>query len=94
MKDYYVYILTNKTNSTLYVGVTNNLIRRVEEHKNGVVEGFTKRYNIHKLVYFEITNDIESAIEREKKLKLWSREKKNRLISLNNPTWQDLSNNF
>ena len=87
-------ILSNLTNSTLYVGMTNNLIRRLDEHKSGVVEGFTKKYKVHKLVYFESTSDINSAIEREKQLKLWSRKKKEFLINLNNPTWRDLSEDF
>ncbi len=94
MKEYYVYILSNLTNSTLYVGMTNNLIRRLDEHKNGVVEGFTKKYNVHKLVYFEATSDVNVAIEREKQLKLWSRKKKEFLINLNNPIWRDLSEDF
>lgn len=94
MKEYYVYILSNSTNSTLYVGMTNNLIRRLDEHKKGVVEGFTKKYNVHKLVYFETTSDVNAAIEREKQLKLWSRKKKEFLINLNNPAWRDLSEDF
>ena len=73
MKDYYVYILSNKANTVLYIGVTNNLERRIYEHKNGVLEGFTKKYNVHKLVYFEMCGDIKDAIAREKQLKKWSR---------------------
>ena len=69
MRQYYVYILTNKTNEVLYIGVTNNLVRRIFEHKNKLVEGFTKKYNLSKLVYYEVTNDINSALEREKQLK-------------------------
>ena len=69
MRQYYVYILTNKTNKVLYIGVTNNLVRRIFEHKNKLVEGFTKKYNLSKLVYYEVTNDIYSALEREKQLK-------------------------
>ncbi len=89
-KTYYIYILTNKS-KTLYVGVTNNLERRVFEHKNKLFEGFTQIYNISKLVYFEQTNDISSAIAREKQIKSWRREKKINLIELVNPNWNDLS---
>ena len=94
MKEYYVYILTNKTNKVLYVGVTNNLMRRMYEHKNKLIEGFTKRYNIGKLVYFEETSSIESAIEREKQLKKWARKKKEFLINSKNPEWKDLAENL
>ncbi len=90
MKDYYVYILTNKSNSVLYVGMTNDLTRRVYEHKNGVVDGFTKKYNVHKLVYYEITTDVNSAIEREKQIKAYKRVKKDALINSFNPEWKDL----
>lgn len=76
MNTYYVYIITNKSNSTLYVGVTNNLERRLFEHKNKLVDGFSKRYNLTKLLYFEETSDINSAIEREKQIKAYSRLKK------------------
>ena len=88
---YYVYILSNWNDSVLYIGVTSNLPRRLYEHKNGLVEGFTKKYNVHKLVYFESTTDVHSAIEREKQLKKWRREKKNNLIIAQNPQWNDLS---
>ena len=71
---YYVYILASKRNGTLYIGVTSNLIKRVYEHKKNLVDGFTRKYNIHKLAYYEITNDIESAIRREKQLKKWNRK--------------------
>lgn len=91
MKEYYVYILTNKNNSTLYVGVTNNIVRRLYEHKNKLVKGFTEKYNLNKLVYYEITTDVESAINREKALKKWSRTKKDVLITNFNPVWEDLS---
>lgn len=91
MKNYYVYIITNFTNSTLYIGVTNNLERRLYEHKNKLVDGFSKRYNFNKLVYFEETTSIETAIEREKQLKSWKRDKKETLIKNINPTWKDLS---
>lgn len=87
---YYVYILTNWNDKVLYTGVTNNLQRRVYEHKNKLVEGFTKRYNIFKLIYFEETNDIVSAIQREKQIKRFMRSKKNELISLKNPEWTEI----
>ena len=86
----YVYILTNAINTTFYVGVTNNLVRRVWEHKHGILEGFTKKYNVHKLVYFEHYEDELTAIEREKKLKLWRRYKKIDLICRSNPNFVDL----
>ena len=89
--EYYAYILTNKTNKVLYIGVTNNLTRRMFEHKNKLTEGLSMRYNLDKLVYYEITNDIYSALEREKQLKNWHREWKINLISGFNPTWMDLS---
>ena len=89
-KNYYVYILTNIRNTVLYIGVTNNLIRRIYEHKNKFVDGFSKKYNLIKLVYFEQTNDVDSAIEREKKIKKWSRIKKINLIESINPDWTDL----
>ena len=88
---YFVYILTNWNDSVLYIGVTGNLVRRLYEHQNGLVDGFTKKYNVHKLVYYEHTNDVYSAISREKQLKKWSRSKKNALVSSVNPTWLDLS---
>lgn len=88
---YYVYILTNKSNEVLYIGVTNNLSRRVCEHKNEEVEGFTKRYHLHKLVFFEEFSDINDAIACEKRLKRWTRAKKNALIESKNPNWKDLS---
>ena len=89
--DYYVYILTNKSGSVMYVGVTNDLVRRLYEHKNGLVDGFTKKYNVHKLVYYEITTDINAAIAREKQLKGWTRKRKNALVMTKNPHWDDLS---
>ena len=91
---YYVYILTNKSNRVLYIGVTNNLPRRVYEHKEGLIEGFTSKYNINKLVYYENTVDIKVAIEREKTLKKWARKKKEWLIEQYNPDWRDLSLDF
>ena len=90
MNAYYVYILTNPYHTVLYVGVTNNLVRRVSEHKAGAVEGFTKKYNVSKLVYFEVSPDIAQAIEREKQLKAGSRAKKLALIEEMNPAWRDL----
>ena len=89
-KHYYVYILANKFNGTLYIGVTNDLVRRVFEHKTDIVPGFTKRYGIHLLVYFEETGNIESAIQREKQLKKWNRDWKLSLINNTNPEWKDL----
>lgn len=89
---YYVYILTNKYNTVLYIGVTNNLLRRMFEHKNKLVEGFTKKYNLAKLVYYEATDSIESAIRQEKQLKNWHRDWKINLITQFNPDWVDLSN--
>jgi putative endonuclease len=91
-RQYYVYLMASPANKTVYVGVTNNLIRRVYEHKNGVAEGFTKRYRVHKLVYYEVANQPIVAIEREKQIKSWSRERKNRLIETMNPYWEDLYN--
>jgi putative endonuclease len=90
MNDYYVYILSNKSR-ILYTGVTNNLFRRVFQHKHKMLEGFTKKYNIDKLVYFEHTTQIESAIRREKEIKKWRREKKMKLITGTNPLFEDLS---
>lgn len=88
---YYVYLLTNWNHRVLYTGVTKDLQRRLYEHKHELVDGFTKRYHVHKLVYFETTTDVRAAIEREKQIKSWSREAKNRLISKSNPDWNDLS---
>jgi len=87
---YYVYILASKRNGTLYIGVTSDLVKRVYEHKNNIMEGFTKKYNIHKLVYYENTNGVESAIRREKQLKKWNRKWKINLIENSNPEWIDL----
>ena len=88
---YYVYILTNWNNRVLYIGMTNNLERRLYEHKNELADSFTKRYHVHKLVYFEVTTDVRAAIEREKQLKGWTRAKKEGLIENRNPKWLDLS---
>ena len=90
MKKYYVYILASKKNGTLYTGVTSQLIKRVYEHKNGLVEGFSKKYSIKLLVYFEETNDINEALKREKQLKKWKRSWKIELIEKDNSDWQDL----
>jgi putative endonuclease len=89
-KQYFVYIMTNNTNTVTYKGVTNDLIRRIYEHKNKLMYGFTKRYNINKLVHFELFNEIESAIMREKQIKSWPRKRKVALISESNPAWCDL----
>ena len=89
-KNYFTYILASKRNGTLYIGVTSNLIKRIYEHKNNLVEGFTKKYKVHTLVYYEQTNDSESAILREKQLKKWNRKWKLELIEKNNPQWADL----
>lgn len=90
MKSYYVYILTTQNNKVMYVGVTNNLVRRLYEHKNHLVDGFTKKYNVTKLVYFEDTNCIESAIAREKQIKGWRRDRKNQLVESQNPSWNEI----
>ncbi|OGH11749.1 MAG: excinuclease ABC subunit C [Candidatus Levybacteria bacterium RIFCSPHIGHO2_01_FULL_36_15] len=89
-KQYYVYIMTNKFNTTLYTGITSNLIRRVWEHKQKFVKGFTKKYNINKLVYFEIFDDPENAITKEKAIKNLVRRKKDQLINASNPEWKEL----
>ena len=89
-KSYYVYLLASKRNGTLYIGVTNDLARRVYEHKNELVDGFTKQHAVHNLVHFEETENVESAIIREKQLKAWKREWKINLIEKNNPEWKDL----
>ena len=90
-KYYFVYILTNQNNKVMYIGVTNNLIRRIHEHKNKLVDGFTKKYNVDKLVYFEYTTDVYAALEREKEIKKWRRDKKNKLVESENPQWKDLT---
>ncbi len=86
----YIYILTNKNNSTLYIGVTSNLQKRIHQHKNHLVDGFSKKYNMLKLVYYEIIDSMYEAIKREKQLKAGSRKKKIELINLKNPNWNDL----
>ena len=90
MNNSYVYILFNKRNGTLYVGVTSNLVKRIYEHKNKYVDGFTKKYNVDKLGYYEVFEDITEAIKREKQLKAGSRHKKIELIETLNPNWEDL----
>lgn len=93
-KTYYVYILASKRNGTLYIGVTNNLERRLYEHRNNLIEGFTNKYNVHNLVYYEDVNDIQVALQREKQLKRWTRKWKLELIEKVNPAWRDLANDF
>ena len=90
MKQYYVYILASKRNGTLYTGVTSDLIKRIYEHKQSLIDGFTKEYYIHILVYYEQHNEIEEAIAREKQIKKWNRKWKIRLIEEKNPEWKDL----
>ena len=87
---YYVYILTNKTDKVMYIGVTNDIIRRVYEHRNHMIDGFTAKYNVTKLVYVESAPDVRDAIQREKQLKGWTRAKKNALVETANPKWEDL----
>ena len=90
-KQFFVYLLTNWNDSVMYVGMTNDLERRICEHKSKLIKGFTSRYNINKLVYFEATENVLAAISREKEIKKWRREKKNRLVAQDNPAWDDLS---
>ncbi len=91
VKYYYVYILASKSNTVLYTGVTNNLKRRVFEHRQGLGSGFTKKYHVEKLVYYEQTEDITAAIQREKQIKSGSRQKKIDLVNQMNPSWEDLA---
>ena len=93
-KTYYVYILASKRNGTLYIGVTNDLERRLYEHRNNLIEGFTNKYNVHHLVYYEDVNDVKSALQREKQLKRWTRKWKIELIEKVNPEWRDLAEDF
>ena len=88
--DSYIYLVANKYNNVLYVGVTNDLIRRIYEHKHKLTKGFTQKYNVDRLVYYEVCSDIVVAIEREKQIKGWSRDKKNALVQTINPDWNDL----
>ena len=94
MTTYFVYIMASKKNGTLYIGVTNNLIHRIFQHKSEFARGFTAKYKVNKLVYFEQTNNIQSAIRREKQLKKWNREWKINLIEKTNPNWDDLYGKF
>ncbi len=87
---YFVYIMTNRKDGTLYTGVTSDLLKRVAEHKSGVIKGFTQRYNLHRLVYYETFGDIDLAIHREKMMKRWQRAWKVELIEKKNPNWDDL----
>ena len=89
-RHFYVYILASRVGGTLYIGVTNDLVRRVHEHKTKAAEGFTEKYGVNRLVHFEQFDDIENAIRREKRLKKWNRDWKIRLIEENNPNWDDL----
>jgi putative endonuclease len=89
-ENFYVYILSTQRRGTLYVGITSNLLKRVYEHKNGVVDGFTKKYVVHRLVYYEVAKDAETALTRERQIKKWNREWKLRLIEEHNPEWEDL----
>ena len=91
-KSYFVYILASQRNGTLYIGVTSDLVRRIYEHKNDIIKGFSQKYQVHDLVYFEQTNDINEGIRREKQLKAWNREWKLNLIERTNPEWDDLYN--
>ena len=93
-KAYYVYLLTNWNNKVVYVGMTNDLQRRIFEHKEKQVKGFTEKYNVHKLVYYEQTPEVEVALNREKEIKKWRREKKNKLVENANPQWLDLIDDF
>ncbi|MBW8012594.1 MAG: GIY-YIG nuclease family protein [Chloroflexi bacterium] len=93
MKTYYVYIMASKT-GTLYTGMTNNLQKRIYQHKNKTIEGFTQKYSVTRLVYFEETNDVKTAITREKQIKSWRRSKKLDLIKSSNSTWEDLSGDW
>lgn len=94
MKQYYVYILASKKNGVLYIGVTGDLVKRLSQHREGLIDGFTKKYFVRKLVYFENTENVESAIQRETQLKRWKRNWKIELIEKNNPNWIDLYNNI
>jgi putative endonuclease len=89
-KLYWVYVLASRLGGTLYIGVTNDLVRRVYDHRKGLADGFTKKYRVHRLVYFEPYGDVEEAIRREKQLKKWNRAWKIRLIEEHNPNWVDL----
>ncbi len=90
MNQYYVYIMASKRNGTLYIGVTNDLVRRVYEHKNNLVPGFTSKHNVHSLVHYEAFGDVNEALLREKRIKKWNRQWKTNLIVKDNPEWNDL----
>jgi putative endonuclease len=94
MRTYFVYMMTNKKRGTLYIGVTNNLPRRVYEHKKGILGGFTKKYNLRKLIWYEVTDSIRIAIEEEKRMKKWKRQYKINVVEEENPNWNDLSEEF
>ncbi len=94
MKEYYVYILASGKNGTIYTGMTNNLLRRVDEHKQHVAKGFTNKYSVVNLVFYEQTTSVETAIQREKQLKRWNRAWKIALIEAQNPDWRDLAEDF
>ncbi len=94
MKEYHVYIVTNQTNKVMYIGMTNDLERRIYEHKHSLIEGFTKKYKLNRLVYCESCADVTQAIAREKQLKGWLRAKKNELVQSINPNWSDLSQSW
>ncbi|MBI4838283.1 MAG: GIY-YIG nuclease family protein [Nitrospirae bacterium] len=94
MKNYYVYILSSKRNGTLYTGITSDIVKRIYEHKNGLVDGFTKKYKIHNLIWYEMHNYAESAINRERQIKKWKRIWKLKLIEEENPQWIDLYENI
>lgn len=91
MRSYYIYFMANNNNNVLYLGMTNNLERRIYEHQSGLIAGFSQKYKTYKLVYFEDTTDVNAAISREKEIKKWRREKKNHLIETLNPKWDDLN---
>lgn len=91
MKNYYVYMITNWTGEVMYIGMTNDLERRIQEHKTKQIDGFSKSYNLKKLVYYEECSDVRDAIAREKQLKKWSRAKKDKLVESLNPEWKDLA---
>ena len=93
-ENFYVYILASQRRGTLYVGVTSNLTKRVYEHKSGLADGFTKQYGVHRLVYYEIAEDAEAALTRERQIKKWNRAWKLRLIEEHNPEWEDLYNSL
>ena len=93
-REYFVYFPTNKTNTVLYIGVTNQLSRRIAQHRNEMVEGFSKTYHTHKLIYYESFFDVNNALTREKQLKRWTRAKKDALVNAVNPMWEDLSDRF